>query len=370
MSDRLICLSLGHLGGLDAGLGEFARRLGEGLVHHAGELRRNGFRLAFHLRPHLHGAFGSDVDYVTYRSRQRWLPWKLPGCVLWHSAFQHNATRPPLSTAHRLLTVHDLNYRYVSGLGALRDGAVCRLAMARSTGLATISRYVAADIGRNTGWRGPLRTIYNGAADLFGAPQEPVAPLVGSRFFFHLSRMAPSKNVNAIVDLARAWPERTFVLAGPAWGDSKTLHDELQGRMQNLHVLLGVSEAQKAWLLAHCEAFLFPSLTEGFGLPPIEAMNFGRPVFLSDRTCLPEIGGDWAGYFSDFSPAAMRQVVEEHLPALLRRGAEIRAHARSFDWDRCVAGYLGWYGELLGFDARVVAPPPGRLVTSASFHSC
>jgi glycosyltransferase involved in cell wall biosynthesis len=72
-------------------------------------------------------------------------------------------------------------------------------------------------------------------------------------------------------------------------------------------VLLGVDDSVKAWLLANCEAFLFPSLAEGFGLPPLEAMHFGTPVFLSDRTSLPEVGGTQAGYFREFSASAMRK---------------------------------------------------------------
>ena len=85
------------------------------------------------------------------------------------------------------------------------------------------------------------------------------------------------------------------MLAGPAWGHSKQLHDELGDSLPNVRVLLGIDDATKAWLLGHCEAFVFPSLAEGFGLPPLEAMYFGAPVFLSRLTSLPEIGGSQAG---------------------------------------------------------------------------
>lgn len=361
MKRQVLCISTGHLAGLDAGLGEFARSLGERVAGRSRALREQGVELCFHMQPALHGAFGSEVAYEAYRPRQRTLPWSLRDCTVWHSLFQHNISRPPVGVRHRLVTVHDLNFRFSSSLGSWRDSAFTRLALARSDDVATISRFVAQDVRRHLGWRGPLRTIYNGAADLRGARQEPLPDLEGRAFFFHLSRMAPSKNVGALVELARAWPEKRFVLAGPAWGDSRALADALGGALPNLTFLLGISEAQKAWLLAHCEAFLFPSLAEGFGLPPIEAMNFGTPVFLSDRTCLPEIGGDCAAYFSDFSAASMRAVIEQGLPPLRRRAAAIRRHARQFDWDRCAAGYLDWYSELLGVPLeRVPAFDPER----------
>ncbi len=345
---RVACVSLGHLTSFDAGLGEFTRRLGEGLARRAGAWRGRDVRLCFHLHSNLHGAFGSDVDYVAYSGRQRWLPWRLADCVLWHNTFQHNISRPPGGVKRRLLTVHDLNYRYRSpGPGAWRDEAWTRLAIAHSDQLVSISRYVGEDVRRHLHWKGALDTIYNGATDLSRMPQSAVTELVGKRFFFHISRMAPSKNVGSIVELARAWPERTFVLAGPAWGHSKQLHDELAGALPNLRILLGIDDATKAWLLAHCDAFLFPSLTEGFGLPPLEAMYFGKPVFLSDRTCLPEIGGDDAGYFREFSAPGMRSVIELELPRLSARGDAIRRRASTFDWERCVDAYVALYDSVM-----------------------
>lgn len=367
MSDKVLAVSLGPLNSFEAGLGEFARRLGEGLAVRAPMWRSLGVELCFHMERRLHGAFGDAVSYVAYRPRDRFLPWRLPGCVLWHSTFQHNMTRPPVGVRHRLLTVHDLNYRYARlRLGPLRDRALTRIAIARSSSLATISRYVASDVASNVSWRGPIHTVYNGVTDLRDLSQQPLPDLVGRRFFLHLSRMARSKNVGAIIDLARAWPERSFVLAGPAWGHSKRLHDELTGTMPNVRLLLGVDDSVKAWLLANCEAFLFPSLTEGFGLPPLEAMQFGTPVFLSDRTSLPEVGGTQAGYFSDFSAAAMRSVIEAELPRLQASREATRRRAQTFTWDRCVAGYVDLYAGALPAELGALAVGPATTPPSIS----
>jgi len=136
------------------------------------------------------------------------------------------------------------------------------------------------------------------------------------------------------------------VLAGPAWGHSKQLHDELADSLPNVRVMLGIDESAKAWLLGHCEAFLFPSLAEGFGLPPLEAMYFGAPVFLSRLTSLPEIGGSQAAYFDDFSPHSMRATIDRGLPRLKAQRDDIRRRARQFDWNACVAKYAQLYGEL------------------------
>ena len=117
---------------------------------------------------------------------------------------------------------------------------------------------------------------------------------------------------------------------------------------------MNLSEGQKAWLYARCSGFVFPSLAEGFGLPPIEAMHFGKPVFLARRSCLPEIGGSAADYFDDFDAASMRRVVEHGLASRREpgRAQAIRDHAAQFDWDRAAASYLGLHRRLLGL-------PPG-----------
>ena len=367
MSAKTVALSLGPLTSFDAGLGEFARRLGEGLATRAPMWRSAGVALCFHMEARLHGAFGDAVSYVAYRPRDRVQPWQVPGCVLWHSTFQHNITRPPIGVRHRLLTVHDLNYRYAGmRAGALRDWALTRLAIARSTSLIAISRYVAADVAAHVRSAAPICTIYNGVTDLSAQPQQAVADLAGRAFFLHVSRMASSKNVGAIIRLARAWPERNFVLVGPAWGHSKELHDELSGTMPNVRVLLGVDDSVKAWLLANCQAFLFPSLAEGFGLPPLEAMHFGTPVFLSDRTCLPEIGGAQAGYFSDFSSDAMRSVIEAELPRLQASREATRTWAQTFTWDRCVAAYVDLYAKALPAELGTLVADPARRQSAAS----
>lgn len=55
-----------------------------------------------------------------------------------------------------------------------------------------------------------------------------------------------------------------------------------------------IEQTEKIWLYRNCQAFLFPSRGEGFGLPVIEAMQFGKAVFISNYTCLPEISNGFA----------------------------------------------------------------------------
>lgn len=119
-------------------------------------------------------------------------------------------------------------------------------------------------------------------------------------FPLHISSMAPNKNIEALLDLAGATSTYTA-----------TVQQMITTRgLRNVVQQLDLAEAHKTWLYAYCTGFLFPSLAEGFGLPRTEAMHFSKPVFLSRRTLLPEVGSDLAHYTDEpFHGAAMRTVV-------------------------------------------------------------
>ena len=355
---RRIGVSLGNIGALHDGLGEFALQVGQRIAAAAPAWRdTHGVEFSFHLREKLFGLFGSGVQYLPVNRWQR-VSHVQPGrpFALWHSLHQLNKTLPPQGAGTRMLTVHDLNYLY--GRNAFSRWRHHRrtLALAQRTDVVVaISHHTAGDVKQHLGWAGDIEVIHNGARSFVAAPREPLPGWAADDqrpFVYHLSRMSPSKNPGSIVELARIWPDMNFVLCGPPSDDAKKLR--ASARLPNLQFHLGISEAQKAWAYAHCTAFLFPSLTEGFGLPPIEAMHFGKPVVLARRTCLPEIGGDAADYLDSFEPQAMKHVVRH---ALKRHGEPgradaIRQHAAQFDWDRTAAAYLALY-------ARLLALPPG-----------
>lgn len=352
---RRIVISLGDIGSLDHGLGEFALQLGTRIAAQAPAWReRYGIAIDFHLRRPLAGLFGDAVGYLPVSRWHRHRHRLAQPCALWHSLHQLNKNLPPNMEAGgpRLVTVHDLNYVYGrNAYSRWRHHRRTRALMRRTDLVVAISRHTAGDVRQHLAWQGPLELIYNGARSLVTAPREPLPGWAAEGtppFLFHLSRMSPSKNPLAIIELARAWPAMNFVLCGPPGDDARAL--QAAHRLPNLQFHLGISDAQKAWAYAQCTGFLFPSLAEGFGLPPIEAMHFGKPVFLARRTCLPEIGGAAADYFDDFEPASMQRVVQAGLERRARPGHAqfIQAHAAQFDWDRTAEAYLALYRRLLG----------------------
>jgi glycosyltransferase involved in cell wall biosynthesis len=348
---RHIGVSLGMIDSLSDGLGEFSTQICERIAAQAPQWRKQlAVQFHLHMPKRWHGRFGDEVSYITTHKLQGYWHWQgLRRFNVWHGLNQLGRIGPPIGTRHSLLTIHDLNTLYHDDAhNVAKNLRKLRSRLRKFEEVSTLTHHVEGDIRRHLGWRGQISVIPNGARDLSEHPQQSVEGLVPGSFLLHLSRMAASKNPQSLVDMAAIWPEQLVVLAGPRTGDSDRLRAQAQERgITNLHVVQEVSDEQKTWLYANCQGFLFPSLTEGFGLPPLEAMYFGKPVYLSKLTSLPEVGGPWAGYFTDFEPHAMRRCIESERPRLLANADAIRAHAAQFTWDRATQAYLAIYRRLL-----------------------
>jgi glycosyltransferase involved in cell wall biosynthesis len=356
---RHVGISFGRVAHWYDGLGEFSQRLGSELAARAPELRaRDGIALHFHLPVRWHGRFGANVGYLDLHTLQRFVHWRAQRFALWHTLHQHIRLLAPLRTQARVETVHDLNFLHTKQ-GAKRERYRSRLRrrLARRQRVIAISAHVADDIRRELApLQVPLHIVHNGVTDWSTRERSAIAALDdGVPFLLHISRMAPSKNIAALIDLAAAWRERRFVFAGADGPYVAEVQRLLAARrLDNVQLAIDIDEREKAWLYAQCEAFLFPSWTEGFGLPPLEAMCFGKPVFLSRLTSLPEVGGDAAYYFDGFDGAAMRRTVEIGLARHVaeQRAPLVLAQAKRFSWSRCADEYVAQYRDLLAASAN------------------
>ncbi len=142
-----------------------------------------------------------------------------------------------------------------------------------------------------------------------------------------------------------------MLVGGGGW-HSRTLHARvaaLAGR--GLRALGRVDDARLAELVGAARAFAYPSLYEGFGLPPLEAMACGVPVVTSDVSSLPEVVGDAGLRVDPRDPralaVALRRLVDE--PELAARlGERGRERARGFTWRRAAAALEDVFREALG----------------------
>ena len=208
-------------------------------------------------------------------------------------------------------------------------------------------------MARHIGFRGKgHRVIYNGVGWLPGQPmRKPDFVKDDNKILFTIGQVRDKKNFMKLVEMMPYMEGYTLYICGDKCVKRGKYARRLERRVAELDTgrifLPGiVSDEEKVWLYTHCDAFLFPSRLEGFGLPLIEAMQFGKRVFSSRMTCLPEIGRDYAVYWDRFEPQYMAEVVKEGL----RRPADPAEidYARTYSFERYTKEYIALYKELLG----------------------
>ena len=340
---------------LNSGLGQVSLHLGRELVRQ----QPAGWKLTFLVPNGQTGIFGDSVSYV----EASWLRklWILGQFDVWHSLHQDSAYMLS-GNASLILTIHDLNFLErpdYSDAKKARKLATLQRNIDRATVLTAISAYTASVVQEHLHLPDtkPVRVITNGVAvserDLRGDASRP-AFLNESNgpYFLFVGVIHPKKNVHTLLPLLEAFPDYRLVLAGP---DGHPYAQHVREQAQKLGIadrLLmpgAVDESTKWWLYAHCEAFLFPSLSEGFGLPVAEAMTFGKPVFLSTLTSLPEVGGKEAYYFENFEPDDMAKVLHDGLHDFGQnplRQERMKKRAAGFSWPDVAREYWKLYREL------------------------
>lgn len=342
---------------LNSGLGQVCLHLGHELVRQ----RPDNYQLTFLVPKEKTGIFDDTVTYVEAAwLRKLWIPGQFD---VWHCLHQDSAYLPS-NSAKLILTIHDLNFLERSVYSEARKArklAGLQRKVDRATALTTVSNYTASQIRQHVNVPGdkPLRVIPNGVAAgggnvKFDAPTPAFLSGSDMPFFLFVGVIHPKKNVHTLLPLLEAFPDYRLVLAGPD-GHPYAQHVRQQaaqlGVANRLLMPGAVDESTKLWLYAHCEAFLFPSLSEGFGLPVAEAMTFGKPVFISDRTSLPEVGGKEAYYFPDFEPEHMAQTLYDGLRDFgqnVLRQERMKKRAAEFSWPNVAGAYWRLYQELAG----------------------
>lgn len=113
---------------------------------------------------------------------------------------------------------------------------------------------------------------------------------------------------------------------------------------------IGGSDSVLANCYRHAALFVYPSLYEGFGIPPLEAMSLDCPVACSNASSIPEVVGDAAAYFDPANPESIRDMLEEVLSSMALRDSLVergRLRRELFSWQRCARETVEIYGKVM-----------------------
>jgi glycosyltransferase involved in cell wall biosynthesis len=275
-----------------------------------------------------------------------------------------NFIRPPLRRGKSVVTIHDVaflrhpetieagNYRYLSG--RIRD------TVENADAIVTVSEFTAGEVTALLGApRHKVHAIPSGLGAGIGSPGEAAAARVRAKhglarpYLLSVGTLEPRKNYGFLVALFEKLGgfRGDLVIAGMrGWKDRPILaRMEASSRRQEIRYLEYVADEDLPGLYAGASLFVYPSLYEGFGFPPLEAMACGAPVVAARAGALPEVLGEAAelveGYDADVWAGAVSCLLGDE--ARRRRLAALgAARAGRFTWEATAQATWALYRKL------------------------
>ncbi len=293
---------------------------------------------------------------------------------------------PILTPGRFVVTIHDLILTHFPTVRAttrrpilyyfknLSYRLVILVALKRARKIITVSQFTKRDIVRKFGIKPEKITVtYEGVANLAKGRDSLFVSRLDNReilaqyhlrqnFLLYVGNAYPHKNLAILLKvfsrLRGEYPDLRLVLVGKPDYFYERVQEAARAlnlwQKENINspvIFPGyVPDAQLEILYAEARAYIFPSLYEGFGLPPLEAMAKGCPVLSSDRASLPEILGSAAVYFNPEDEADMTMKIKSVLNDKGLRDRLIAfglARAKKYNWWECARETLAVYQEAL-----------------------
>lgn len=231
----------------------------------------------------------------------------------------------PVALGRQIVVVHDASVYacsegYTKAFRAYYRTLFAIAARRPQIHIATVSDFSRMELGRFAGFKPSRVTVIPNGADHWNGidPETGILERLGLRnrsFLLAVGSANKNKNIARLIEayLRLDCKDVPLVLAGGA--NSNVFSGVAFYECEQLIRTGYLTDAELAALYGNALAFVFPSLYEGFGLPPLEAMHFGCPVICSRSASVPEVAGDAALYCNaldvDDIAACLRRIMEE-----------------------------------------------------------
>jgi glycosyltransferase involved in cell wall biosynthesis len=273
-----------------------------------------------------------------------------------HETYYAQQSIPLHSSQARVVTVYDMIHErfpeYFPGWD--KTAATKQLVVARADHVICISETTRRDLLEIGNVRPDKVSVVHLGFDSPQTQGAPAEPLVDGPYLLHVGIRSGYKNFQRLLE---------------AYASSPTLHEQYQlvcfggGKFSNTEVRqrkkLGLAADRLVWmggsdnvlmqLYRHAAAFVYPSLYEGFGIPPLEAMAHDCPVVCSTGGSISEVVGDAGEFFDPIDAGAIAQAIE-NAAGSQERTAELRALGRQritrFTWEKCACDTHAIYSDL------------------------
>ncbi len=271
--------------------------------------------------------------------------------------------QPVLYRGKTVTTIHDLTMLRFHNVNGNRLVYWLKLMVFRrllfrvsrkSKALIVPTEWVKTDIER-TLRVDPIKIhVTHEAADPILEPAGAIEELQGKRFILFSGNVFPHKNVRRLIEsyqqVGVSHPDLLLVIAGKLGEQGIRLQAEV-AHIAGVVFLGFVPDNELKWLMKNAQAFVYPSLSEGFGLPGLEAMLLDTPVVSSSATCLPEVYRNAAHYFDPLDTGDMAEKIIEVLTdsslreELIHNGRQL---LKTYDWHSLAKQTLDVYESVIG----------------------
>ncbi len=358
MMNKRILLDFERMEGLYTGFYYFNLHFGKSLLRLAPEY----MDFSFYLVQHQFGMFGKNARYESSKSYGK--PKNIffnflkknnhTGYDIVHISDQHSRIKPADKTPKIILTVHDLNYlvELDNPQHIEEERKKHQTILDKADHIVCVSNFSKKCVLDNLDTKGkPVDVIYQGCELAEFETIEKPTYLPKSPFLFAMSNVLPKKNFHVLPCLLKG-NNYELIISGiiehsPQKEYIKIIMENarLHGVQDRVIITGPVSNEERQWYLKNCKAFMFPSIAEGFGTPPLEAMYFGKPVFASTHTSVPEVCSDAAYYFNSFEPDEMIKVFNNgmHHYETYKPFQKLKDRYNFFNWDKTAMEYLKLY---------------------------
>jgi glycosyltransferase involved in cell wall biosynthesis len=254
----------------------------------------------------------------------------------------------------RVVTVHDMIHEmYPQYFAGDRVTAHKKESVRRADGIICISQSTKNDLMNYFGCsEDKVKVIYHGNSLQIKVTSPP---LVAVPYILYVGQRKGHKNFELLLTAYARLRQVNAEFSLVCFGGEKLSSEE-----RNKIAELGLSNRVRYYegpdellanLYTHAAVFIYPSLYEGFGIPPLEAMHCGCPVLSSNTSSLPEVVGDAGLYFDPSDKDELMHKLELVLSDVDMRAGLVKAgyqQVKKFSWDSCSKETLQFYQELRG----------------------
>jgi glycosyltransferase involved in cell wall biosynthesis len=285
-----------------------------------------------------------------------------------HLLHSPNYSIPLRASCKKVCTIHDLTSFLYPKRRKLIHGwffrKMIRLSINHADMLISVSENTKKDIKDIFKKTVEIKTIYQGFNSIqysdvqkSSPPAAPIDALIKNKYFLFVSTLEPSKNINRLIQSFMSFNNKNgngyklYLVGKLGWGYQDFLAEVNKPENDNIRYLGYQTNEQLYHLYKNALAFVYPSLYEGFGIPPLEAMACGLPVLFSNASSLPEVVEDAALLFDPCSKSEISDSMDtiannpELRKTLIAKGYK---QCSKFSWDKAAGEVLSAYYQILG----------------------